>query len=231
MKRTVFIFCAITFSLIAHSQTTSLLLFKDSLVPKFGVGDLYSIQQSPIKFEVAAIKDSLIVNRLNHNVDTTSCNFSTRNGQLIGHDYGEWGGSLVYSSNTGRTDTVYHGNVQHIFTAYHQIYFTSSLWHLSLRYGQLYSLDTTSKPYHAKLAASFEYPIREYCVIHDTMYLVTDGTLYRMQYGKAVSMATVPFSCNSIAVIGRYMYFGLHGAYAQLDLKSKKYRYFVYTGQ
>lgn len=231
MKRGRVLLFTLLSALSAWSQNVPLSQFRDSLLPKMGVGDLYSIQQSPEKFEVQSVKDSLAVTRIILTADTTSCMLSMPKGVFVGHDYGELGGNLIFTSFTGRTDTVFDRCVQSVFRSYGYIYFTSGIWNQTQHYGQLYLLDTTRGNYDAKLVTSFAYPIREHCVVHDTMYLIAEGKLFRMQYGKPVFIVDVPYSCNSLAVIGRYMYLGLNGGYARLDLKSKKYRYFVYTGK
>jgi len=231
VKRFVVLLSTVLLYISIQAQNIPLSQFRDSLLPKLGRGDLYDIQQSTEKFEVERVQDSLRVTKVMRARDTTSCSLSIPQGRLTGHDYGEFGGNLIFGSQDGRSDTIFDRFVQDIFTCYGYIYFTSSIWHMSVHYGQLYLLDTTKSQFSAKLVTSFEYPVRNSYVLHDTMYLVSDGKLFRMQYGKPVFITGVPYSCNSIAVVGRYMYFGLHGAYAQLDLKSRQYRYFVYTGK
>lgn len=233
MKRVGVLVLCLLFPFCIQSQNVSLSLFKDSLVPKNGRGDLYEITQSTNIFRVGSSRDSLKVNFTPRYIDTTSCEFEIPQGKLIGHDYAALGGHLLLVSKMVgvEPDTIFDRYVQHIFSAHKYIYFTSSIWNQTQRFGHLYLLDTAQSKFQAKLIAEFQYPIRQVCVVHDSIYLVTGGKLYRMQYGKSVYISDVPLTCNSIAGVGRYMYFGLNGGYAQLDLKSKKYRYFVYTGK
>lgn len=228
----IIVFLAFAIAAQLNAQVVPLTLFKDSLVPKNGRGDLYDLSQSPYAFKVESVRDTLKVSFYSRNVDTTQCELNIPQGKLVGRDFAASGGSLVFASKkTGRADTIFDRYVQHIFTAHRYVYFTSSIWDPAKRYGQLYLLDTTTSKFQAKLVASFEYPIRRVCVVHDSIHLVSGGKLYRMQYGKPVYITDVPFTCNSMTVIGRYMYFGMNGAYARLDLLTKQYRYFVYKGQ
>lgn len=232
MKRFGVLWTFLLLSLFVQGQNVSRSLFRDSIVPKTGHGDLYDITKSPNKFRVESDHDTLKVTFFSRSIDTTSCELAIPKGKLIGHDYDALGGHLLFAPKTGTTpDTIFDRYVQHIFTAHRYIYFTSSIWNQTQRFGHLYLLDTAKSEFHARLVAQFDYPIRQATVVHDSIYLVTGGKLYRMQYGKAVYITDVPFTCNSMAGAGRYMYFGLNGAYARLDLRTKQYRYFVYTGK
>lgn len=233
MKRIGVLSVLLLLSFAANSQLIPLTLFKDSLVPKTGKGDLYDINQSPNRFIVSASRDSLRVTKSDGNIDTTRCQLMIRQGLLEGHTLGSAGGYLLRFSNAenARPDTIFDRPVRHIVSAHRTIYFTSSIWNPGQRYGHLYILDTAKSAFKAKLVAEFEYPIRQLCTVHDSLYLITGGKLYHFQYGKAVYIADVPFTCNSMAGHGRYMYFGMNGAYARLDLRTKRYRYFVYTGK
>ena len=207
--------------------------FKDSLVPKNGKGDLYDINKSSKRFIVSSTRDSMRVRMLDADADTTSCQLNISQGMLEGHTIGSAGGYLLRFSGAenARPDTIFNRPVRQLVGAHRTVYFSSSIWIPGQRYGHLYILDTVKSAFKAKLVAEFEYPIRQLYAIHDSLYLVTGGKLYRFQYGKAVYVTDVPFTCNSMAGHGRYMYFGMRGAYARLDLKTKQYRYFVYTGE
>lgn len=222
----LFIFC-----ISAYGQKMPLTSFKDSILPKSGAGDLYDITQSPNRFVVSIVRDSLSVVMHNDSTPPHSTSFPLRNGNLIGYNHGEFGGHLVFNSPTGSADTVFDGPVQHIFSCYGMIFFTSGMWHMSQHYGQLFKLDTTNGKFQAKIFSSFEYPIRHCHVTRDTMYLISYGVLYRMQYGKLVTVSTLPFVATSMTSQGRYMYFGMRGGYARYDMKTKQYRYFVYVEQ
>lgn len=211
-------------------QKIPLTAFKDSLPPKMGAGDLYDITKSPHRFEVMMVRDTLTIIENNDSV-SASTTFSLKNGKLVGYDYGEFGGHLVYHSTAGVADTIFDGSVQHIFSCYGRIFFTSGLWHMTTHYGHLFQLDTSKGEFTAKMFSSFDYPIRACHVTRDSMYLLNYGTLYRMQYGKAVVVTALPFVATSMTSHGRYMYFGMHGGYARYDMKLKQFRYFVYLDQ
>jgi hypothetical protein len=216
-----------------QAQHISLTQFKDSIVPRSGKGDLYDINQSSHRFVVTAGRDSLRVGKFNTDVDTTMCQLEIKQGLLEGHTIGSAGGYLLRFSGAenARPDTIFDRPVRQIVGAHRTVYFSSSVWIPGQRYGHLYILDTAKSAFQAKLVAEFEYPIRQLHAVHDSLYLITGGKLYRFQYGKAVLICDVPFTCNSMAGHGRYLYFGMRGAYARLDLKTKQYRYFVYTGE
>lgn len=233
MKRVVVLSSIVLISLCANGQNISLTQFKDSIVPKTGKGDLYDINKSPNRFMVSAGRDSLNVKMSNGDIDTTSCQFMISQGMLEGRTIGSAGGFLLRFSGAenARPDTIFDRPVRHIIGAHRTVYFTSSIWNPAQRYGHLYMLDTVKSAFKAKLIAQFDYPIRQVCNVRDSLYLITGGKLYRIQYGKAVYITEVPFTCNSMAGHGRFMYFGMNGAYARLDLKTKQYRYFVYVGK
>ncbi len=233
MKRFGVLVLFLLFTFCLHSQNVSLSLFKDSLVPKNGRGDLYDITQSPNRFIVSASRDSLRIKRFNEHIDTTMCQLTIPQGILEGHTLGSAGGYLLRFSNveSAKPDTIFDRAVQHIVGAHRTVYFSSSIWNPTDRYGHLYILDTVRSAYKAKLVAEFEYPIRQICVVHDSLYLLTGGKLYRMQYGRAVYITDIPFTCNSMTGSGRYLFFGMSGAYARLDMRTKQLRYFVYTGK
>lgn len=228
MKRAGILLLSCLLSISAFAQQIPLSAFKDSILPKAGAGDLYSINQSPKRFEVSVVNDTLNVIMNNDSTPARTIVFPLRNGKLIGYDNGETG-SLVRMNSPGRADTIFKGPVQHIFSCYGRIFFTSGVWRETRHYGQLYMLDTTSGANHAKIYSTFDYPIRHCCVTRDSMYLISYGTLYRMQYGKPIAITTLPFVCTSMATQGRFMYFGMRGGYARLDMKTKQFRYFVYT--
>lgn len=233
MKRIVVLSSLLLIGLCASGQYLPLNHFKDSIVPKTGKGDLYDINQSPDRFIVTSNRDSLQVRMADGDIDTTRCQLMLSNGILEGHTIGSAGGYLLRFSRAenARPDTIFDRPVRHILGAHRTVYFTSSIWNPAQRYGHLYILDTTKSAFKAKLVTQFEYPIRQLYAVHDSLYLISGGKLYRIQYGKAVVITDVPFTCNSMAGHGRYMYFGLNGAYARLDLKTKQYRYFVYVGK
>lgn len=231
MKRITPVLILLLCSLSASGQRMDLSLFKDSVLPAHGRGELLDVTRSPNRFEVKIVHDSLQVFMVNDSTQSHTSTFPLRKGKLVSYDNGESGGALVYVNAEGSADTIFQGAVQHIFSCYGRIFFTNGVWYQTTHYGQLYQLDTTHGEFHSKIYASFDYPIRRCHVTRDTMYLITDGTLYRMQYGKAVSVTTVPVSNNTMATQGRFMYFGMRGGYARLDLKTKKYRYFVYVGE
>ncbi len=231
MKRVGILSLLLLLSLPAFAQKMPLSAFKDSILPKAGAGDLYDVTQSPYRFEVSIVHDSLTVTLNNDSTTVRPAVLPLGKGQLTGYDYGEFGGYMIHTSSTGKTDTIFRGPVRHIFTCYGRIFFTSGLWHMSQHYGQLYQLDTAKGQFKSKIYSTFDYPIRQCHVTRDSMYLVSYGTLYRMQYGKPVVVTALPFVCTSIATRGRFMYFGMRGGYARYDMKLKQFRYFVYTDQ
>lgn len=233
MKHVVVLCLSVLLHFSISGQSVSLTQFKDSIVPKTGKGDLYDINKSPNRFIVSATRDSLRVRMSDADIDTTSCQLIISQGILEGRTIGSAGGYLLRFSRAenARPDTIFDRPVRHIVGAHRTVYFSSSVWNPSRRFGHLYILDTVKSAYKAKLVAEFEYPIRQLCTVRDSLYLITGGKLYRFQYGKAVYIADVPFTCNSMAGHGRYMYFGMNGVYARLDLKTKQYRYFVYVGK
>lgn len=233
MKRILVLCFSVLLHFSIYGQSVALTQFRDSIVPKTGKGDLYDINQSPHRIVVSADRDSLRVRISEGDIDTTSCQLMIRQGMLEGHTIGSAGGYLLRFSaaENARPDTIFDRPVRHIAAAHRTLYFSSSIWNPSRRYGHLYILDTVKSAYKAKLVAEFDYPIRQMCTVHDSLYLVTGGKLYRFQYGKAVYIADVPFTCNSMTGHGRYMYFGMNGAYARLDMRTKQLRYFVYVGK
>lgn len=231
MKRFGVLWTVVLLSISVQAQIISRSLFTDSVLPAYGKGDLYDLTQSRNLFEVKKVNDTVQVLMVLDSSEKHVTTFNAPNGVFTGYDHGEWGGSLTFTSKSGRTDTIFRGVVQDIFVCYGRVFFTHSLWHLSTHYGQLYMLDTTKGVFTSKIYADFAYPIRRWTVTKDTMYLVTNGMLYRMQYGKAVAITRTPFSSSSMITHGRYIYFGIRGGYARLDLRTKEYRYFVYTGK
>ncbi len=232
MKHVIVLCLSVLLHFSISGQNVALTQFKDSIVPKTGKGDLYDINKSPNRFIVSARRDSFRVS-MSGNIDTTRCQLMIPQGLLEGHTLGSAGGYLLRFSNAenARPDTIFDRPVRHVVGAHRTVYFTSSVWNPAQRYGHLYILDTVKSAFKAKLVAEFDYPIRQLCTVHDSLYLITGGKLYRFQFGRSVYVADVPFTCNSMAGHGRYMYFGMNGAYARLDLKTNRYRYFVYVGK
>lgn len=233
MKRILLLCCCALLHFSMQAQFVALSQFRDSIVPKTGKGDLYDINQSPKRFFVSAGRDSLHVKMSVRDADTTSCQLMISQGMLEGHTIGSAGGYLLRFSiaENARPDTIFDRPVRHVFGAHRTIYFTSSVWNPARRYGHLYILDTVKSAFKAKLVAEFDYPIRQVCTVRDSLYLITGGKLYRFQYGKAVYITDIPFTCNSMAGFGRYLFFGMNGAYARLDMRTKQLRYFVYVGE
>jgi hypothetical protein len=211
------------------AQTFPLSDFVNTVAKKYGAGDLYDLYDSKKEFSVNNENGKLVITKTKHS-DTVR--FNLPKGKLVGTDYGEWGGSLMFVPNdtTEKEIRITNGNIRFIFECRGKIYCLEGLYHLSFHYGGMYQIDTLNGVFTYTKVLDFDYPPDAYAVYTDTILVASHGNLYRvLDLKKELIFNDSLFPNSMIAFDDRHVYMGVTGGYAKVDLTKQELIFYRYT--
>ena len=105
------------------------------------------------------------------------------NGWLLGSDRGEWGGSLVFKSNSGEQQNIIDDNIKDIYKYPYGYIVTAGLGHMALSRGSIYLVTMKNKKYVAEKLHSLVAPPK-------TSWLTSSGELLINHRNHASSVFT-----------------------------------------
>lgn len=165
----------------------------------------FADQQSPTKLLQRNAKDQLAELTFKFNVigygengrnvqeidETPHVAFPVENGWLLGSDRGEWGGSLVFKSNSGEQQNIIDDNIEDIYKFSYGYIVTAGLGHMGLSRGSIYLVTIENGKYIAEKLHSLVAPPKTSWLTssgellinhrgHASSVLTSNGTLYRV---------------------------------------------------
>lgn len=143
---------------------------------------------------------------------------STTKGKFVGTNYGEFGGTVDFVPNTGKSYTLINDNFIGFYAIGERLFVLTGLAHTSNN-GTIYELKFSSGKWKAILLTELESCPTAYLVIEDTLYLATDkGIMLANHTDESIAVygsrsfwaGQVPIS-TSIVCANESIYVGMRG--------------------
>jgi hypothetical protein len=132
---------------------------------------------SRIWFELNYSRDDYYVNNIgNVSINSESRSriyrFETGNGALIGTNRGEWGGELIFRSNTHEY-VILDENICGIINYNNEIYVLTGLSHLGISEGKIIKLEIKNGRWECTFSEEFNSSPEVYTIFENKLYIVT----------------------------------------------------------
>jgi hypothetical protein len=139
------------------------------------------------------------------------CSFEVKNGIIIGTNYGEWGGKLIFK-DAATEYTILQDNVVGIIDYNNDIYILTGLSHLGISEGKIVKIEMINGKFTPIFSADFESSPETFTMYENELYIVTfngliafDGNNTREILNKQFWFSLYPQSVyvnNNIIAIG-----------------------------
>jgi len=233
MKMTFFTLTILTlFNLTSCGQSEVIIPkeFVETVPPKVGSNEWYSLNYSSNEFGVKIIDRKLEIKKIN---EVNECELSISNGKLIGVNRGEWGGKLTFmpADTTKKSIEIKRGNIKFIFKFKDKIYFIEGLAHLGFSGGALFELDAKDNMFTYKQLVDFDDAPEAFTIYQDKFLIATHKKFYVIKdFQKELIFQDTFWSSlypNSIAVFDdKNVFIGIRSGIVKLDLTTKTLKFY-----
>ena len=213
-----------------HSQVIIPKEFVETVPPKVGSNEWYSLNYSSNEFGVKIIDRKLEIKKIN---EVNECELSISNGKLIGVNRGEWGGKLTFvpADTTKNSMEIKGGNIKFIFTFKDKIYFIEGLAHMGYSGGAMYELYTKNNKFTYNKLVDFDDAPEAYTIYQDKLLIATHENFYIVKdFQKELIFQNTFWSSlypNSIAVFDdKNVFIGIRSGIVKLDLTTKTLKFY-----
>ncbi len=206
--------------------------FEEAVIPYYGFKEWTEANRSPYSFTVNKVDGKLAVTRTRY---VTECKYFLSNGNLLGYDYGEFGGGLYfYNSDSCRALLIKEGNIKAIFSYKNKLFFLDGISHMGYQRGGMYVIELSDTGFTYKLMVDLEDSPEAYIIAKDLIYIITSGNLLVIHNFQKLALFTNQFWSglypNSLALFdASNLFVGMRSGITKLDLVARKMTFYKYN--
>lgn len=199
--------------------------FTEVKIPETFSKEWYELNHSNDDYLVKNENGQLIVKSIEPKNGTE---LKINGGKLIGKNYGEWGGELLFQSDDKKIKPlkIKEGNILKIYSVNNKIYFIEGIAHLSISEGGLFELYNNQNNFTYKKLIHFPDAPEAFQMYKGKIYLASHKNFYVIEGNKESKIFEDEFwgslYPNSIAVFDNDLVFiGMRSGIAKVNLKTK----------